>query len=445
MKTQKMFLGGVVALCSVGMAVEASAQDVEYRRSSLNMMMLVDGESENAAKIDGWWKEYPFPDKYNAHDVGESYVDVSKVELTQEEKEAFGLYGDTLSGIKLAALAALAEDPESGIVVRMLEPSADGKPRGLKEPGEAKQFPYKLQKALQTQKVANKMIGRWFGFDGNAFDNNLTLISERGMYDASFFNAQKASGDVRGNRALADAGVELIKKSFVTLSSLNFVENEPLARAIRDAVIAEAEGNQATIMLANKVYEKTKDGYTVTARTYLFQLGWDEEVENYFYTEVWSNPSLLMESDRFTLNLVNEQSTISTVLLAKDMSQDDILRTALYRNIDNSFAKLQKQNEVFKPAVPVIGTDPVRAPIGMKEGLEGGEKFEVLEMRFDAETGTTTYKAVGTVKVDKKGVWDNRFNMSDAGSAEAQEAGPQYTTFKGGKKLIPGMLIKQMK
>ena len=42
---------------------------------------------------------------------------------------------------------------------------------------------------------------------------------------------------------------------------------------------------------------------------------------------------------------------------------------------------------------PVLSNDPqIVAQIGMKEGLEGGEKFDVLEQNLDMQTGTITYK-----------------------------------------------------
>ena len=83
------------------------------------------------------------------------------------------------------------------------------------------------------------------------------------------------------------------------------------------------------------------------------------------------------------------------------------------RNIDKGYTKLQKEYDVFKTKTPIINNDPIEAKIGMKEGLEGGEKFDVLEQVWDKHTQTTIYKKVGQVKVDKKNIWDNRYNMGE--------------------------------
>ena len=78
----------------------------------------------------------------------------------------------------------------------------------------------------------------------------------------------------------------------------------------------------------------------------------------------------------------------------------------------------------------------------MKEGLEGGESFEVLEEIADPETYEMIgYKKIATIKVDKKQIWDNRF-----GAGEENPQDINKTLFKGKvKKLSSGMLIMQKK
>jgi hypothetical protein len=129
-------------------------------------------------------------------------------------------------------------------------------------------------------------------------------------------------------------------------------------------------------------------------------------------------------------------------MVSGNKTKEEIVQLALYRNIDNCFVKLQKQNEVFKPSVPITGASPIRASIGMKEGLTGGEKFQVYELVMDQETGTTKYEEKGTIKVDKKNIWDNRYSMTEV---PQDDDSPKYTTFKGAKNLLPGMMIKLIK
>jgi hypothetical protein len=77
----------------------------------------------------------------------------------------------------------------------------------------------------------------------------------------------------------------------------------------------------------------------------------------------------------------------------------------------------------------------VTAKIGMKEGLEPGQKFELLKIEYD-EFQIPKYKNFGTVTVDKKApIWDNRQGAEPQLDAQGNPI-PEvpYTTFKGGKK-----------
>ena len=83
----------------------------------------------------------------------------------------------------------------------------------------------------------------------------------------------------------------------------------------------------------------------------------------------------------------------------------------------------------------------------MKEGLEGGEKFDVLEMTLNSQ-GLTEYKKVGSVSVDKEAIWDNRYNAGGKPEVETLDSEGKpitATRFKGGKKVESGMLLKQAK
>ena len=106
-----------------------------------------------------------------------------------------------------------------------------------------------------------------------------------------------------------------------------------------------------------------------------------------------------------------------------------------------------KKYEVFMPNTPLYTGYPITAKIGMKEGLEGGEKFEVFEQVMDQKTGKIELKSMGKIEVDKKLVWDNRYILGDGDPDQKEDKKKKLdrTTFKGGKNYYPGLLIKQIK
>jgi hypothetical protein len=173
-------------------------------------------------------------------------------------------------------------------------------------------------------------------------------------------------------------------------------------------------------------------------------LEWNDEIANEFYTNLWNNPDAFYQSDIFKLKFVDAQfnQSIVTFNLDKNRTQEEIIDLTLVRNLDNAFSKLQKKHDVFKPVVPIISSNPIVAQIGMKEGLEGGESFDVYELEFNPKIGKSLYKKVGRIQADKKRIWDNRYY---SGQETPEKQTLKGTIFKGSSKLMPGMLIKQVK
>jgi hypothetical protein len=198
---------------------------------------------------------------------------------------------------------------------------------------------------------------------------------------------------------------------------------------------------------ANQAYEKAKEGYSLWSKTWLYQIDWNDSLAALFYN-TWGNPEAFDKLDIFSMKHIGTQynQSLVTFKIGESRTQEQLIDLALVRNLDNAFAKLQKKNDVFKPKVPVLTSGPITAQIGMKEGLEGGEKFEVLEMVLNKD-GKVEYKVVGKASVDKKIVWDNRYGAGEEGEIQKDADGNVITStlFKGSKKIQPGMLLKLKK
>ena len=90
----------------------------------------------------------------------------------------------------------------------------------------------KIDKVMLEKKLANKLVASWFNRSSDGkFD--MSLIQERGFYNATEMEASIAQGQIKGLASLADAGEELLKNTFVTFTKFNFVSNEPAAAEIR--------------------------------------------------------------------------------------------------------------------------------------------------------------------------------------------------------------------
>jgi len=389
-------------------------KDTKYRRSSLHTILI---ESENFPKKDqviGAYYNAPFPDKFDDHTIGEKSFDPKKYGLVKESSD---------------------EEMTSAI-----------------------------NKYFTNNKIANKLVAKWFNRKSNGtFD--ISLVSERGLINASFTDIKTAEASAEGKALLQSAGLELIGNTFVVVSKMKFIENEPVARVTYEAAIVAA--NKLTISLlrnkaidvAEKAYNKAKEGYSVWTTSYLYKLKWDDDTSNTFYQDYWIDNSTsgnlaekkakFDKSDLFQLELIGSENSTSLVTFSLNgkRTENQIINLAVTRNVDKVYSKLQKKYDVFKTKVPLFTGNPITAKIGLKEGIEAGDKFEVLEANMDPKTGIIEYKRKGTIKVTKNRIWDNRYTdglpLLDDDGNEINSA-LEATTFEGGGKYYPGMLIRQI-
>lgn len=407
MKLQILSLITFLSICQVF----GQTEDVKYRRSSLSMNLIESASYPNKDTVMSAWRGYEFPDKYNNHSIDIGNMEVDNVESIKDED-----------------------------------------------------MPAEIEKFITETDLAKKIVAKWFNYTPNnnaSSPFNMQLVQDRGFYNATEMDAAVASGQTRGFASLGDAGEELIGKTFITFSKLRFEANEVYARGIRDAALSSAELINSSLLrsaaeaAANKAYAKAKEGYSVTTKTWLYQLDWNEETANAFYA-MWNDPEAFENSDIFKLKYIGKEAsrTLVTASLKKgegQRSDEEMIRLATVRNVDRVFANLQKEYDAFKPVTPILSSNPITAKIGLKEGLEPGDKFEILEMNWDKKSQTTIWKKVGTCSVSKKApILDNRYYATDKPDVILDEKGKEIeqvsvTTFKGPKNAQSGMLLKQIK
>jgi hypothetical protein len=444
-----LFLGLSMAANAQTPAAADQHPELKYRRSSLHLILL---ESEDFPRKEVVMKAYheaPFPDKYNNHSISTISVDPSTYVLTDAEKAT--------AGTKKSGMGNFGASMLSGVTAGIVDKDASD-------------MPFITGKIVKDKKIANQLVAKWFNRQADgSFD--MKLISDRGSYDATEMQANIAKGSARGTSSLSDAGEELIKNTFVVLTKLKFVSNEPIAAAIREVAKLKAGSlpalfQPAAYKVLDMAYNKAKEGYSVWTTSYLYRLKWNDSTAAVFYNDLWIDKTAKIDkkrkeafdkTDLFQLEYIGSEksSSLVTFSLKETRTEDQIVELATVRNVEHVFAKLQKAYEVFKPKTPIYSGDPVTAKSGMTEGLEGGEKFEVLEQTVDAKTGLTTYVKKGTVTVDKKQIWDNRFNAGEEVSAndkddkkkdkDKDKPAIDRTYFKGGGKFYAGMLLRQIK
>ena len=402
-------------------ATDKTTASIKYRRSSLHTMIIEDAKLPKIDIILKTFNEAPFPDKYNNHTVGEKSFNLANYTVEQVVAE------------------------------------------GEKAEKEEKDLSPAINKYFTDNKIANKIIAKWFSRkDNGAFD--MSLIEERGLYDASAKDISIASSTARGDAMLADAGEELLPNTFVVVNYSKFVSNEVAALIMKNVMYAAAASKPGALKVvaekaADVLYEKTRKGYSVWTTAYLYQINWNDSTSAVFYQNYWMDDSKIdpakkeafENSDLFKLELLGFQkaSTMISGLGSNAKDEDMIIQNATLKSIDAVYAKLQRKFEKFRTKTPLTSVEPVlAAKIGMKEGVENGDKYEVLEQTVDA-LGKIKYNRKGVITVEKNKIWNNKFApgeepLDEEGNPIKSDYTLDYTSFKGGKGYYPGMLIRQI-
>ena len=395
----------------------AYAQEAKegYQRSSLHIINIENLNFDNAAKVQASYNKYPFPDKYDDHRISNNSVNIDAYKLTQEEKDALGIkdseLGNALSGALSSATAGILENNS--------------------------QVKYELDKYIKDKKIAQELVRKWYSIkDDGALD--YSVFNERIKLSMSEEDKQRVQQAAIAQTEIDKMSLKLINNTFVVFTKLNFVSNAVPAEAIRQIAYSQADklsGMLQTIArkAADKIYEKASEGYSVWTTAWLYKLEWNEQIATDFNKLLSSkgiNSSLSIDINafnamNFNLEFIGQEKATSLVTFSLkkgegDRTEDEIIDLSTVRNVDKVFTKLQREYEVFKPLYQLTGVDPFSAKLGMKEGLEGGEKFEILEIRGGE------YNKIGTIEVDKNKVWDNRYG------APKQEI--EQTYFKGKNK-----------
>ncbi len=392
---------------SSGIFGQDAANFDNYRRSSLYTFMVSDLQQEHSQTIQDAFTAYPIPDKFNDHNCGLRTLpklvnsELSKKELNELQKDS-------------------------------------------------------ITQFLTKKDIAKAIVAKWFNRSENG-GFSMDLIAERGSYNASDIDIKIAKQSERGLAMVADAGEELLKNTFVVVNNFKYTNKEEVAKkangllsAVSSAASAAGAGGLSLAADAASVgVSVAGKGYVIKTDAHLYKLIWDEETAAIFYNDYWTEDATL-DAERvaafdnstiFKLEYVGTETAWADLQSTAFTKKSDVELISIATNKagDAVIAKLQRAYEVFRTKTPLVSGDPITAKIGLKEGLEKGDKYEVLEQVINKE-GKTEYNRVGVIKVEKNLIWDNRY-MADVENPTELE----YTTFSGSKnKYYPGMLIRQI-
>ena len=404
MKIRNIAIGLVV---SIAISVQAQETDANYRRSSIYSVLVNHTDQQFASEIKEAFLQIPVPDKFNDHNLSVKVLNLDK---------------------KLSGASSEKENPL-------------------------------ITEFLNNNKVASRLVGRWFNRDFFTGQCNMELVKERGLYNATEFDKQLASRSARGMAMLQDAGEDLIGNTFVLVNDIRYVDKNKGAKTASS--ILKVFGSIAAAYTGSNIDDLTDNigdmvetikGFKVKINTFLYKLEWSDDIATQFYQDQYGavpDPTKKANFDaargNYKLKYVGkvESSGGTTSFLGINEDQPVVMvRKACQRAIDENVVDLQRNYEEFRTKSPLVSVEPITAYIGMKEGVTEKSKFEVLEV-VELENGKHKYNRVGVIQPIENLIWDNRFMAVEEG---AQGATLGFTTFRkvSGKDFSKGMLIREM-
>lgn len=369
----------------------------EYRRSSLYTVLVKHSDANYGSTIDSVFMMMETPDKFNNHDLA---------------VKSFESSGQKAKKVK-ADRRGTGKDPN------ILDISA----------------------FIDENDVAKGMVAKWFDRDPETGYFDVDLIKERGFYDASFKSIEQADATLRGRAMLADAGFDLIGKTFMMVNDITFIDHGENSAKASEGIKAGLSllGGLASIVTGDDSYQDLGNstgeligdianevaGYKVNIISYLYRLDWNEEMLDSFLSEYWideenpdpSRKAAFEASDMFTLSYVGYTMTSAENVSSKTFSarplQEQFLKVCT-RALDKAIVELQREYDEFKINVPIYAVNDdgtVSVKIGLKEGVTEKSAYEVLMK--DMSSGVTKYVRVGMLKPVAGKIWDNRFGAEE--------------------------------
>jgi hypothetical protein len=238
-------------------------------------------------------------------------------------------------------------------------------------------------KALIERDVAKQIVKVWFPYDAEKKEYSLHVIHGRGAYSATDEDVMKADATKRGRSELEEAGEQLIGRSYIVVYEFYDVKT---------------------------LQDKNSSGYEANVNLYLFKLDGDSAIINTLYDK-WTDPTAIdkMEvSVKHIASIVNK-GKLNPVQLTQSNDPNSFLTVSdeeLFSLFAGEISKradvyLTKVNEDFKVKAPVYKVNPIRAKIGLKEGVTVDQRYFAYETEAD-EDGKLSSVRKGVVRATSK-------------------------------------------
>ena len=228
----------------------------KYRRSSLYTVLIRHSTFPYGEQIDSAFISIPIPDKFNDHNLG----------------------------------------------LRAFESSAKKQKKKGKDKVTANESD--INDFITSNDIPKLLVSQWFNRCDPTGVFNMELVQRRGFYDESQQAINLADNSILGRAILADAGEDLIGKTFMLINDITYVDKGATSAKVggvlsligKVAAVATNDDSYSAAGDAAGALVNEIDGFTVNVVSYLYKLDWDDEIAATFYDSYWVSITMLLYS-----------------------------------------------------------------------------------------------------------------------------------------------------
>ena len=301
---------------------------------------------------------------------------------------------------------------------------------------------------LESMDIPKDIFSKWFSrTDDGRF--SMSVIHERGLYNATDADVHEASATKRGLDKLQDAGEKLIKQSYVMVICYGDIKT---MNQIYDEIDARNRNISKTFGTKFTPVDRDRNGYRGEVAGFLFRLSNVSEVMNDFYSNMWifddDEPETVAAKRQKFNDAQFHLSYVTSVTATVEASQSNYVpqksRQELFDILLNSSVEMlvngfENKVEQWKVRTTLYSTFPLRAKIGTKENLHIEDRYFVYEYQMD-KNGQVEPKRRGVIRAKK--VINNSHVADGGGNDNLRQTTSKFYQIAG-HKLEPGMFLEQ--
>ncbi len=300
---------------------------------------------------------------------------------------------------------------------------------------------------LRNINYANQIMRYWWQVQDDG-SYSVDLIKQRGIYNATDEDVYQADASKRGRSRLADGGLKLLNNNYVLVleyDNLQTMKDEYDKIDRRNKKYAEKTSTNF------EPVERTKNGFKAKLTAYLFKLNYSDTIQGYLDNSFINDNKIdVNKFDKIFSHIYAPYKLISTETLDADgtqynpgqslapnrqLTKNELIVKLLNTSVDKAMDKIETSVASFKVKANVTSINPVKAKIGIKEGVKYERRFIVYEYVANRKNEVVA-KRKATIRASK--VKDNR--NDELGHTQESEF---YQI--GGGTIEEGMTLKESK